>query len=126
MLKRVRVRTQAKEDAYAKWIETNRDQIKLVDVAAFLTNPGYGVDEVTRDYIDGPGGRGYQYQEAADFGELDFTGEGGRPPVITNTGTFANIDDAFDNMLDRYAQVGNLEDTVDEDREYCRRHYAPV
>jgi len=108
-------KTQAKEDAYAKWIETNRDQIKLVDVAAFFNNPGYGVDEVTRDYIDGPGGRGYQYQEAADFGELDFTGEGGRPPVITNTGTFANIDDAFDNMLDRYAQVGNLEDTVDED-----------
>jgi len=109
-------KSQAKEDAYAKWIETNRDQIKLADVAVFFgNNPDYGVEEITRDYINGPDGTGYQYQEAADFGELDFTGEGGRPPVITNTGTFANIDDAFDNMLDRYAQVGNLEDTVDED-----------
>lgn len=109
-------KSQAREDAYAKWIETNRDQIRMADVAVFFgNNPDYGVEEITRDYIDGPGGRGYQYQEAADFGELDFTGEGGRPPVITNTGTFANIDDAFDNMLDRYAQVGNLEDTVDED-----------
>lgn len=109
-------KSQAREDAYAKWIETNRDQIRMADVAVFFgNNPDYGVEEITRDYINGPGGRGYQYQEAADFGELDFTGEGGRPPVITNVGTFANIDDAFDNMLDRYAQVGDLEDTVDED-----------
>ena len=59
-------KSQAREDAYAKWIETNRDQIKLADVAVFFgNNPDYGVEQITRDYINGPGGTGYQYQEAA-------------------------------------------------------------
>ena len=101
-------KTQAKEDAYAKWIETNGDQIELADVAVFFgNNPDYGVAEITRDYVDG-----YQYQGAANFEDLDFTGSGGRPPVVTNRGTFKNIDTAWDNVMDRYADVGNLDDTV--------------